>query len=165
MTVSTAIERHHSELARAAAAAMHKHYQETIDISSDLLTSGIYEEIAVGDAACARQSRAETRLLLATAMHYNDAHYEDILRVLNAALDSPPQIQKDVYFTMAVLHVSFDHVEDARIAMEKALESMAQLRDSDRLNPEEKTALAAQEHEARQFLKELASTPGGTSVQ
>jgi hypothetical protein len=165
MTVTTAMERHHSELARAAAAAMHKHYQETIDISSDLLTSGIYEEIAAADAGRARQSRAETRLLMATAMHYNDAHYEDILRVLNAALDAPPQIQKDVYFTMAVLHVSFDHVEDARAAMEKSLELMSQLRDFDVLNPEEKSALAAQEQEARQFLKELATTPGGTSVQ
>jgi hypothetical protein len=42
---------------------------------------------------------------------------------------------------------------------------MAELRDSDILNPEEKTALAAQEQEARQFLKELASTPGGASLQ
>src|SRR3954453_17407371 len=140
MTVSTAIERHHSELARASAAAMQKHYQEAIDIASDLLTSGIDEEMAAADVERARQARAETRLLLETAMHYNDAHYEDILRVLNAALDAPPQIQKDVYFTLAVFHVSFDHVEDARAAMEKALELMSELRNSDVLNLEEKGA-------------------------
>jgi tetratricopeptide (TPR) repeat protein len=153
MSVDTAIQRHHSELARAAAAAMQKHYQETIDIVSDLLTSGIYEEIAAVDPERAKQFRAEARLMMATAMHYNDAHYEDILRVLNAALDSPPQLQKDVYFTLAVLHLSFDHVEEAKAAMNKALEIISQLRSSGTPDPD--GSLAAQEQEAQHFLEQV----------
>ncbi|MCU1285200.1 MAG: hypothetical protein JWO13_1550 [Acidobacteriales bacterium] len=151
---NSAVERHHAELARAAAAAMQKHYQETVEICSDLLTSGVYDDIAEADPESARQYRAEARLTMATAMHYNDAHYDDILRVLNAALESPLHIQKDVYFTLAVLHVSFDHLPEAQAAMEKTLAIIAELRQSGA--PDSEPALSAQEKEARQFLKEVA---------
>jgi hypothetical protein len=169
MNAKSALNRHHSELARAAAAAMQKHYQETIDICSDLLTSGIYDEMAASDAKndSARQHRAEARLMMATAMHYNESHYEDILRVLNAALDSPLQIQKDVNFTLAVLHASFDHVQEARAAMEKTLEQIAQLRalGSEALSKDENRALDVQEQEAIQFLNQLGTAPSRNDVQ
>jgi hypothetical protein len=169
MNAKAALNRHHAEFARAAAAAMQKHYQETIDICSDLLTSGIYDEIAAADLKgdAARQHRAETRLLMATAMHYNESHYEDILRVLNAALDSPLQIQKDVNFTLAVLHTSFDHVEEARTAMEKSLEQIAQVRASggQTLSKDEIRALDAQEQEATQFLNQLGTASAKHDVQ
>ena len=153
MTPEAALTRHNSELARAGAAAMHRHYQETIDICSDLLTAGVYDDIAEVDAEAARGARAETRLIMATAMHYNESHYEDIVRVLNAALDSPPAVQKDVYFTLAVLHASFDREEPARAAMEKCVALLASLRGS--ADAEEKPALDEKEKEAQQFLKEL----------
>src|SRR5947209_20284551 len=76
--------RHHQEMARASAAAMEKHYQEAIEISSELLTSGIYEQLAAHgkprseahkvNVEAAQRFRAEARLLMATAMHYADAH-------------------------------------------------------------------------------------------
>jgi len=132
---------------------MQRHYQETIDICSDLLTAGVYHDIAEQDAEAARAARAETRLILATAMHYNESHYEDIVRVLNAALDSPPPVQKDVYFTLAVLHASFDRDEPARSAMEKCLAIVEGLRTS--ASGEECAALDEKESEARQFLKQL----------
>lgn len=153
MKPDAALAKHHSELARAGAAAMHRHYQETIDICSDLLTSGVYEDIAEQDAEAARSARAETRLIMATAMHYNESHYEDIVRVLNAALDSPAHVQKDVYFTLAVLHASFDRDEAARAAMEKCVALVQTLRAS--ASAEDQGALAEKEKEAQQFLKEL----------
>src|SRR5947208_4321887 len=129
MKPDAALGRHNSELARAGVAAMQRHYQEAIDICSDLLTSGAYEDIAEQDAELARASRAEARLIMGTAMHYNESHYEDIVRVLNAALDSPPAVQKDVYFTLAVLHASFDRDELARAAMEKCVALIGTLRE------------------------------------
>ena len=153
MTGAAALSRHNSELARAGAAAMQRHYQEAIDICSDLLTCGAYEDIAEEDAEAARAARAETRLIMATAMHYNESHYEDIVRVLNAALDSPANVQKDVYFTLAVLHASFDRDEPARAAMEKCAALISTLRDS--ASGEDLAALDEKEKEARQFLKEL----------
>jgi hypothetical protein len=153
MRADAALSRHNSELARAGAAAMQRHYQEAIDICSDLLTAEVYTDIAEQDAEAARAARAETRLIMATAMHYNESHYEDIVRVLNAALDSPPQVQKDVYFTLAVLHASFDREEPARAAMEKCLALVQKLRES--ASAEECSALDEKEKEVHQFLKEL----------
>jgi hypothetical protein len=153
LTPEAAIERHHAELARAGAAAMQRHYQEAIDICSDLLTGDVYMAIGEKDAELARAARAETRLIMATAMHYAESHYEDIVRVLNAALDSPPAVQKDVYFTLAVLHASFDRDELARAAMEKALELVQSQKTS--ADPAGRKALEEKEREAQQFLKEL----------
>src|SRR3954468_9870865 len=153
LTPEAAIGRHNSELARAGVAAMQRHYQEAIDICSDLLTGDVYLAIGEQDAELARAARAEARLIMATAMHYNESHYEDIVRVLNAALDSPPAVQKDVYFTLAVLHASFDRDDQARSAMEKCLAIIQKLHatapDADR------TSLDEKEREAQQFLKEL----------
>jgi hypothetical protein len=153
LNFDAASSRHNSELARAGAAAMQRHYQEAIDICSDLLTGDVYLAIAEQDAELARASRAEARLIMATAMHYNESHYEDIVRVLNAALDSPAPVQKDVYFTLAVLHASFDRDELARTAMEKALALIESLRAS--ASGDDRAALDEKEKEARQFLKEL----------
>ena len=153
MNLAAVLARHNSELARAGAAAMQRHYQEAIDICSDLLTGDIYTDIAEHDAEAARAAKAETRLIMATAMHYNESHYEDIVRVLNAALDSPPYVQKDAYFTLAVLHASFDREEPARSAMEKCLALVRKLRES--ATGEDGVALEEKEREAQQFLKEL----------
>ena len=132
---------------------MHKHYQEAIDICSDLLTGDLYTDIAEHDAEAARAAKAETRLIMATAMHYNESHYEDIVRVLNAALDAPPAVQKDVLFTLAVLHASFDRDDAARSAMEKCLALVQKLKAS--AEPSDHQALDEKEKEAQQFLKEL----------
>lgn len=153
LNFQTALSRHNSELARAGVAAMQRHYQEAIDICSDLLTGDVYLAIGEQDAELARASRAEARLIMATAMHYNESHYEDIVRVLNAALDSPAVVQKDVFFTLAVLHASFDRDELARAAMEKALALIESLRQT--APADEGVALDEKEKEARQFLKEL----------
>jgi hypothetical protein len=153
LNFETALGRHHGELARAGAAAMQRHYQETIDICSDLLTGDVYLAIAEQDAEAARAARAETRLIMATAMHYNESHYEDIVRVLNAALDSPAPVQKDVYFTLAVLHASFDREEPARAAMERSLDLVQSLKAS--ADDRDRQALDEKEKEAQQFLKEL----------
>ena len=73
-------DRHHQEMARASAAAMEQHYQEAIEISSELLTSGIYEQLAnLGkprseaqkrNAEAARRFRAEAngRAAIPTSM-------------------------------------------------------------------------------------------------
>ena len=153
LSPEAAIAKHNSELARAGAAAMQKHYQEAIEICSDLLTGDVYMVVGEQDQELARAARAEARLIMATAMHYNESHYEDIVRVLNAALDSPAAVQKDVYFTLAVLHASFDREELARTSMEKALALVQGLKTS--ASPEENAALIEKEKEAQQFLKEL----------
>src|SRR5438270_4929722 len=153
LTPEAAIGRHNSELARAGVAAMQRHYQEAIDICSDLLTGDVYLAIGEQDAELARAARAEARLIMATAMHYNESHYEDIVRVLNAALDSPPSVQKDVYFTLAVLHASFDRDELARAAMEKCVALIGTLREA--ASAEERAALDEKDKDAQQFLKEL----------
>jgi hypothetical protein len=153
LTPEAAIERHNAELARAGAAALQRHYQEAIDVCSDLLTGDVYLAMGEHDAELARAARAEARLIMATAMHYNESHYEDIVRVLNAALDSPPAVQKDVYFTLAVLHASFDRDELARAAMEKALALVQNLKAS--AESAERKLLEEKQREAQQFLKEL----------
>ena len=132
---------------------MQRHYQEAIDVCSDLLTGDVYMAIGEKDSELARAARAETRLIMATAMHYAESHYEDIVRVLNAALDSPPAVQKDVYFTLAVLHASFDRDDQARAAMEKARALVQSLKTA--AEPTEHRALEEKEKEAQQFLKEL----------
>ena len=150
------LDQHHRELARAGAAALQRHYQEVIDITSEMLTSGIYDELARQDVEAARRARAETRLMMATAMHYNDAHYEDIVRVLMSALDSPPDIQKDAHFTLAVVHLSFEHLADAAASMRQALDLIDALRRSGHADPR----LVEQEQEAREFFQQIAEVDG-----
>jgi hypothetical protein len=145
------LDHHHAEMGRAAAAAMQQHYQETIEICSELLTSGTYEELAKSDAQAARRTKAEVRLMLATAMHYADGHYEDIVKQLSLAMDAPPEIQKDACFTLAVVQLSFGHKAEATSAMEQCLEVITLLRQSSGDEP----GLRAQQEEARQFLAEL----------
>lgn len=151
MAEQTALERHYAEIARANAAAMKQQYQEAIDVASELLTSGVYEEIAASDPNAARAARAETRLTMATAMHYNDAHYDDIMRVLKSAMDSPPEVRKDVAFTAGIVHASFDHFNEAREAMANALEAIAEIRGKGSEDPE----LAEKEADVAEFLSSL----------
>jgi hypothetical protein len=150
------LEQHHAELARAAAAAMQQHYQETIDICSELLTSELYQQLTAADPETARACKAETRLMMATAMHYNEAHYEDVLRVLKSAADAPDSIKKDVLFTTAVLHASFNKKEEARTTMAEALSLIRSLRGS---HAADREALDMQESEAESFLKQLEKKP------
>lgn len=151
MAEQSALERHNTELARANVAAMHQNFQEAIEICSELLTSGVYDEIAVVDLEAARAAKAETRLTMATAMHYNDAHYEDIMRVLKAAMDSPPEVRKDVAFTAGVVHASFDHFSEAREAMANTLAAIAELRGRGAEDPD----LAEKEVDVAEFLTQL----------
>jgi hypothetical protein len=139
------------QMARAAAAAMQQHYQETIEICAELLTSSTYADLAKKDAEAARQAKAEVRLMMATAMHYTDGHYDDIVKQLSLAMDAPPQIQKDVCFTLAVVQLSFGHKDEAKNAMQQCLALIAGLQGAGEADP----GLAAQEQEARQFLAEL----------
>jgi hypothetical protein len=148
------LDRHHTELGRAAAAAMEQHYQEAIEICSELLTSGTYDELAKKDSAASRRARAEVRLLMATAMHYTDGHYDDIVKQLGLAMESPPDIQKDSCFTLAVVQLSFGHVQEARATMQQCLVLIASLRKAAPNDP----ALIAQEKEAQQFLAEMEPT-------
>jgi hypothetical protein len=150
------LDQHHSELARAAAAAMQRHYQETIDICSELLTSELYQQLAAADMEAARAAKAETRLMMATAMHYNEAHFEDVIRVLKSASDSPHGTRKDVLFTTAVVYASFNKKEEARAAMTEALALIAGLRSQPGADRE---ALDMQESEAQSFLKQLDKKP------
>lgn len=151
------LEQHHSELARAAAAAMQQHYQETIDICSELLTSELYQQLTDADAEAARAAKAETRLMMATAMHYNEAHYEDVLRVLKAAADAPETTKKDILFTTAVVHASFNKKDEARAAMNEAMAIIARLKGA---SAADRDALSMQLSEARSFLKQLDTKPG-----
>jgi tetratricopeptide (TPR) repeat protein len=153
--MSDPARRHHEDLARAAAAAMAQQYQETIEICSDLVTSGMYEDLP--DAELARTLRAQARLMMATAMHYNEGHYEDIVKVLTSAMDSPPEVQKDVYFTLAVVHISFDKRDEARAAMEKCLEINAQLEARGTADAK----AHQQQEDAAQFLQMLNGLTGG----
>jgi hypothetical protein len=152
------LAQHHAEMARASAAAMEHHYQETIEICSELLTSGIYEELAASgkdsatDLETSRRGRAEARLLMATAMHYAEGHYEDIVSVLTFALDSPEEIQKDAFFTLGVVHLSFGNRQEAGLAMRKSLDIIGRLRAGG-----ESPELRMQEREAREFLRELGA--------
>lgn len=146
---------HHTEMGRAAAAAMQQHYQETIEICSELLTGDAYNELAQRDAEAARRAKAEVRLMMATAMHYADGHYDDIVRQLSLAMDSPPLIQKDACFTLAVVQLSFGHPQEAKSAMEQCLALLGELRRSNL--PDLDNSLDTQKNEAQQFLRELAS--------
>jgi hypothetical protein len=140
---------------------MEKHYQEAIEVCSELLTSGIYERLSTlgkprseahkANAEAARRFRAEARLLMATAMHYADGHYEDIVKVLSFAVESPLEIQKDVFFTLAVVHLSFGQENEARMAMLRSLELMRQLKEAGQSS----AALDAQVEEANAFVKDL----------
>jgi len=142
---------HNEEMGRAAAAAMQQHYQETIEICSELLTSGTYNELAQRDPETARRAKAEARLMMAAAMHYADGHYEDIVRQLSLAMEAPPSIQKDASFTLAVVQLSFGHKPEAKAAMEQCLELIAGLKSA----AGAESGLAEQEREAQQFLREL----------
>ncbi len=156
MTPQQALERHGEELGRAAAAAMARQYQEAVEICSELLTGEIHTAMSAEDS---RRARAETRLLLATAMHYNEAHHDDIARVLQAALDAPAEVRKDVWFTLAVIEASAGETNKAREAMEQCLAAIAGLRagGTDSADLED---LNDKEAEAREFLRSLA--PAGT---
>jgi hypothetical protein len=149
------LTRHHAEMGRAAAAAMQQHYQEAIEICSELLTSGIYDELAQQDKDAARRAKAEVRLMMATAMHYADGHYEDIVRQLSLAMDSPPLIQRDACFTLAVVQLSFGHQQEAKDAMTQCLQLIGELRRSNL--PDLDASLATQEEEAKQFLQDLGA--------
>jgi len=152
--VAEILAQHEAELARAAAAAIEQQYDETIEICSEQLTSGMYEKLAeLGDSDGVKRAKAEVRLLMATAMHYADRHYEDIARVLSLALDSPPEVRKDAYFTLAVVHLSFGQAAEAREAMESALRTIGELRAAGWKDVG--AELPRQEREAKEFLAEL----------
>jgi len=154
----TPLARHQQAFARAAAAAIQQHYQDVVDICSELLTSEVYSELEREDPECARRARAETRLLMATAMHYVETHYDDIVRVLKAALDAPADVQKDVQFTLAIVHLSSGNLNEAAAAMRRALDLIDELRRSGSTDPR----LSEQEEEARQFFQQIADAGGGT---
>jgi hypothetical protein len=149
---------HHAEMARAAAAAMQQHYQETIEICSELLTSGTYAELAQKDPEAARRSKAEVRLMMATAMHYAEGHYEDIVKQLSLAMDSSSHIQKDACFTLAVVQFSFGHKPEAKAAMQQCLALISELHQSGVPYPD--ASIHTQEEEARQFLAQLENDGG-----
>ena len=149
--------RHQQAFARAAAAAMQQQYQDVVDICSELLTSETYDELEREDPEAAQRARAETRLLMATAMHYVEAHYEDIVRVLKAALDAPIDVQKDAQFTLAIVHLSFGNSPEAATAMRRALDLIDELKRSGSTDPR----LSEQEEEAREFFQQIADSGGG----
>jgi hypothetical protein len=154
------LAQHHREMARASAAALQQQYQEAIDITAELLVSGVHDEISTTDPEAAQRARAEARLLLGTALHYNDASYEDITKVLNLALTAPPEIAKDVWFTLAIVHLSFDHRAEAAEAMLKSIELIEQLIAMGNQDPR----LREQEQEAKEFFQQI-SEQGQEGVQ
>ena len=156
------LDHHNKEMGRAAAAAMQQHYQETIDICSELLTSSTYDDLAKRDKDAGRRAKAEVRLMLATAMHYTDGHYDDIVKQLSLAMDAPPLVQKDACFTLAVVQLSFGHQPEAKNAMEQCLKLIAELRRSNL--PDLDGSLATQEREAEQFLRELGAHQLGSDL-
>ena len=154
------LERHHAEMARAAAAAMHGHHQETVEICSELLTGGLYPEMdAAGMREDARRARAECRLLMATAMHYTGAQHDDVLKVLNFALDAPADTQRDAYFTIAVVELSSERTDNARVAMQQCLSLIGELKRAGQPDPEGR--MEQQESEALEFLAGLETGEGG----
>lgn len=147
---------HHSELARAAAAAMNGNHQETVEVCSELLTSGLYVEMEqAGKKEDARRARAEVRLMLGSAMHFTDGHYDDITRVLTYALDAPAEIRKDVLFTMAIVHLSFAHQKEAEAAMERCRIELSGLLQTKNLAVMQRESWEQQDIEANNFLGEL----------
>ena len=159
MADSPLLQKHHQEIARATAAAMQQHFSETVEICSELITSDLYTQMeAAGLKQEARQAKAETRLMMATAMHYTDCHHDDVLKVLNYALDSPPAVQKDVYFTIAVVQLSAERPADARVAMQTCLTLISDLK---RAGAPEAENVDQQEREALEFLEQLAPLQRG----
>lgn len=150
------LDHHNAEMGRAAAAAMQQHFQEAIEICSELLTGDTYNVLEKHDPDATRRAKAEVRLMMATAMHYADGHYDDIVRQLSLAMDAPPLIQKDACFTLAVVQLSFGHRQEAMAAMEQCLALIGELRRSNL--PDLDNSLDTQQKEAQQFLRELAGT-------
>ena len=150
------LEQHHREMARASAAALQHQYQEAIDIVAELLVSGVHQEIEQTDAELARRLRADARLLLGTALHYNDASYEDITKVLNLALNAPPEIAKDVWFTLAIVQLSFGYPNEAAESMRKAMEIIEQLVAGGDKDPR----LKEQAQEAKEFFQQVSEQRG-----
>lgn len=147
-------------MARAAAAAMHGHHAETVEICSELLTSGLYNDLeTAGMREDSRRLRAECRLLLATAMHYNGAPHGDVLKVLNFALDAPADLKRDAYFTIAVVELSNEHTDNARVAMQQCLSLIGDLKRAGFRDPEGR--MEQQETEALEFLAGLETGEGG----
>jgi hypothetical protein len=69
-------------------------------------------------------------------------------------MDSPADIRKDVAFTAGVVHASFDHFAEAREAMSKSLEAIAELRDLGGKGSED-PELADKERDVTEFLSQL----------
>jgi hypothetical protein len=150
------LTRHNAEMARAAASSISGNHAETMEICSDLLTSDLYKDMeAAGNKEAARRGMAEVRLLLGSAMHFNDGTYEDIVRVLTYALDAPTDVRKDALFTLAVVHLSFDHRKESEAAMERCLVEIHALMQHKDISQEDKIRLGSQLKEAQDFLKEL----------
>lgn len=144
------MQRHHEAMARAAGAAMQQNFAETLEITSEALVSGIYEDMQAEEG---RRGKAEARLMMATAMHYTENPYDDIVRVLGYAMDSPDDVKKDVQFTLAVVHLSFDNTTQAQAQMLDCLETIARLKAAKYKDLE--GAMGAQEAEAKEFLEQL----------
>jgi hypothetical protein len=156
------LQRHDQEMARAASAAMTGRHAEAQEICSELITSGLYGEMeSAGHKDAARRAKAEARVLLGSAMHYNDAPYEDIIRVLTFALDSPVETRKDALFTMAVVHFSFGHLQEAEAAMERCRVELASLISNSNTIPSELSTWREQDHEAKIFLEQLKNPTTG----
>ena len=150
------LHRHDQEMARAASAAMAGQHADAQEICSELLTSGLYGEMeSSGHKEDARRAKAEARVLLGSAMHFTEAPYEDIIRVLTFALDSPAEIRKDALFTMAVVHLSFGHLQEAEAAMERFRVELAGLTSGSRSSAAELMAWKEQDNEAIIFLAQL----------
>jgi len=148
--------RHNQEMARAASAAMAGQHAEALEICSELLTSGLYGEMeSGGHREASRRSVAETRLLLGSAMHFTDAPYEDIVRVLTFALDSPVEIRKDALFTLAVVHLSFGHRQEAEAAMERFRVELAFLMSHSHAPATDVRSWQEQDREATVFISQL----------
>ena len=81
------------------------------------------------------------------------------MKVLSFAVESPLDVQKDVFFTLAVVHLSFGQENEARMAMLRSLELMRQLKESGNSS----SALETQVQEANAFMKDLGEV-GKTQV-
>jgi len=148
--------RHNAEMARAAAVSIAGNYAETVEICSELLTSGLYKDMeSNGQKEAARRGMAEVRLMLGSAMHFNDGAYEDIIRVLTYALDAPTDIRKDALFTLAIVHLSFEHGKESEAAMERCLVEIHALLQHKDLDRDDKVSLESQKKEAQDFLQAL----------
>ena len=150
------LARHNSEMARAAALAMAGNHAETVEACSELLTSELYPDMEkAGKKEAARRCRAEVRLMLGSAMHFTDSHYEDIVRVLTYALDSPADIRKDALFTLAIVHQSFGHEKEAEAAMERCRVELSALQKEKGATASDCSSWEQQDKEAAMFLEGL----------